>query len=233
MSQSESPARVGRYGVRAENRQDAIEKMVLSHPTLAPLYEPGERNDGKGGWVNAIRDQRESVYRLLFYLDRLPFAADYRGMEPHEVLYGDVHGDEPNYPRALFTMTGGVNLIPKDLPDPTFAAAVKTDSLEIVPLSYDRDMRTATLVKYGYGYICLYDGDADALRILDLQNYTEIFVIKDSQEVQVRHGETIIIGDGRYLKPFFLKYVVKQAEDKADDPAAAAMARLRGHNLGR
>ena len=98
--------------VAAKNRRDAVKKMISNHPTLSVLYRSGANDDGKAGWINAIRDQREPVYRLLFYLDRLPIGREFRDREPFEILYGDfVDDSEPNFPRALFTTTGGVNLL--------------------------------------------------------------------------------------------------------------------------
>ncbi len=217
----------GRYGVLAKNRREAISKLVAKFPLIRELYDEGPNRDGKGGWINAIKDQRESAYRVLFYLDRLPMAKEHQHVEPYEVLYGSVSdSDEPNYPRVLYTTTGGVNLIPADIPAESFSVAVKTDSLEIVPISFERDVRTDALLDSGYAYICVYDGEVDALRILDLRKFTEVYMIKERKEVQVRTEEDIIVGDARFVRPFFLKYRVKRSSQLTQDAKSAASKML-------
>ncbi|MEM8668988.1 MAG: hypothetical protein AAGG48_15815 [Planctomycetota bacterium] len=227
MNESESSAKRRRYGVLAENRREAIRKLVAKYPLIQELYDEGPHRDGKGGWVNAIKDQRESAYRVLFYLNRLPMATEYEESEPYEVLYGAVSdSDQPNYPRVLYTTTGGVNLDPADIPTESFSVAVKTDSLEIVPVTFDRDVRTNALIESGYAYICVYDADIDALRILDLKHFSEIYMIKERQEVQVRTEEDIIAGDATFVRPFFLKYRVKRAGELSHDAKQAAARML-------
>ena len=209
--------------VAAKNRRDAVKKMISNHPTLSVLYRSGANDDGKAGWINAIRDQREPVYRLLFYLDRLPIGREFRDREPFEILYGGfVDDSEPNFPRALFTTTGGVNLLRDDIPEAEFAGAVITDSLEIVPLSMEKDLRTEHLVRRGLGYVAAFDGERQGLRILNLKDFYEIFVDKEKREVQVRNEERIIVGDTRFVQPFFLRYVVKSAEYAGENPSEAA-----------
>ncbi len=212
-----------RQFVAAENRVQAIRKFKQKYPVLNDLYDPGPNQDGKAGWVNAIKDQHESAYRLIFYLDRLPLGKEHQDQEAYEIIFGQVgETDQPNYPRVLFTTTGAVNLVPDSIPDTPFPVAVKTDSLEIVPVAFDRDYLTAQLIKSGYAYVCLYDGEADALRILDLADYTEVMVVDHRREVQVRTEEEMVVGDATFIRPFFLKYRVKEIAS-ADDPKQAAI----------
>ena len=226
MPESDQTPKVRRYCVQAKNRREAVAKLVHKYPLLKELYQAGPNNDGKGGWVNAIKDQHQSAYRVLFYLDRLPLAAQCRDKEPYEILYGNVSdSDQPNYPRVLFTTTGGVNLVPDGLPESPFGTAIRTDSLEIVPVTFERDLRTASLVEQGYAYICLYDGEVDALRIIDLRDYTEIYMVEKRREVQVRTEEEMVIGDATFVHPFFLKYRVKDI-DEAVDPRDAVRRML-------
>jgi len=217
-----------RHGVLAKNRREAIGKLVKKYPILGELYDDGPNRDGKGGWINAIKDQRASAYRVLFYINRLPLADAYSDSEPYEVLYGSIsESDEPNYPRVLYTTTGGVNLVPSAIPADSFPVAVKTDSLEIVPVTFDRDVRTDALRESGYAYICVYDGTVDALQILDLREYTEVYMVRERQEVQVRTEEEIVVGDARFVRPFFLKYRVKKAAQftvNAKDAASQMLA---------
>lgn len=214
--------------VAAKNRREAIKKMTAEHPTLKSLYRAGTQDDGKAGWVNAIRDQREPVYRLLLYLDRMPISEEYRDREPFEMLFGQFADDQPNYQRALYTTTGGVNLLLGDLPDATFATALKTESLEIVPMSMDRDLKTVHLRERHYAYVCAFDENRQGLRVLNLEDYHEIFVLPDRQEIQVRSEEEIVVGDTRFVKPFFLKYGVKRATRDAVNPSDAARFLLDG-----
>lgn len=229
MNDSDAASKRGRYGVSAKNRREAIIKLVSKYPLIKELYDEGPNRDGKGGWINAIKDQREAAYRVLFYLDRLPMSAEHQDSEPYEILYGSVSdSDAPNYPRVLYTTTGGVNLDPADIPSESFSVAVKTESLEIVPVSFDRDVRTSALLDSGYAYICVYDGTLDALRILDLKKFSEIYMIKERQEVQVRTAEEIIVGDATFVRPFFLKYRVKRAGQTAESAKQAASKMLNG-----
>ena len=221
MPDPEQPARPQRDYVAAKNRRDAVKHLTSVNPMLKALYRAGSDDDGKAGWINAIRDQREPVYRLIFYLDRIPIAKDYRDQDAFELLFGDF-GDEPNFPRAVYTTTGGIALVRHDLPDVQFAAAIKTDSLEIVPLSMERDMRTTHLLDSGIAYICVYDAERQGLRILDLKEFHEVYVSKDNQEVQVRDEERIIVGDTRFVRAFFLRYSVKRAGDSSLNPSEAA-----------
>ena len=214
--------------VGAKNRREAISKLVATHPSLRSIYKAGPNDDGKAGWINAIRDQHDPAYRLLFYLDRLPIAPEYRETDQHELYFGvyNEHAD-PNYQRVLFTTTGGVNLLREDLPDPTFATALVTDSLEVVPLSMERDLRIEHLLKERLAYICAFDDTRHGMWILGLKDFHEIYVSKQKQEIQVRDEERIFVGDTRVLRPFFLRYVVKRADDPAKDPSEAA-GRLLG-----
>jgi hypothetical protein len=222
MLESDEQPRTRDY-VAAKNRRDAVKKMISNHPTLSVLYRSGTNDDGKAGWINAIRDQREPVYRLLFYLDRLPIGREFRNREPFEILYGDfVDDSEPNFPRALFTTTGGVNLLRDDIPDVDFATAVITNSLEIVPLSMERDLRTEHLIRRGLAYVAAFDHERQGLRLLNLRDFYEVFVSKEKREIQVRNEERIIVGDTRFVQPFFLRYVVKSAEFDGENPSEAA-----------
>src|SRR6056297_2609166 len=76
--------------VRAQSRRQAVARLLAKNPVLRELYDEGPNRDGKGGWVNAIKDQRTSAYRLIFYLHRLPLASEYKDQEPYEVLFGAV-----------------------------------------------------------------------------------------------------------------------------------------------
>ena len=137
MLESDDQPRTRDY-VAAKNRRDAVRKMIENHPTLKALYRCGSSDDGKAGWINAIRDQREPVYRLLFYLDRLPIAREYRDREAFEILYGDfVDNSEPNFPRALFTTTGGVNLLRDDLPEPEFSHGIQVSAICLGQCAFD------------------------------------------------------------------------------------------------
>lgn len=227
MTEAERSSTKIRDYVAAKNRREAVAKMISREPGLKPLYRGGPNDDGKAGWVNAIRDQREPVYRLLFYLDRLPIAAEYQDRESFELLYGTVIDDDhPNFPRALFTTTGGVNLVREDLPNAEFAAAVKTDSLEIVPVAMDKDLLVAHLLKRKLAYVCIFDDTRQGLRVLDLREFYEIFVNADKFEIQVRNEDRIVVGDTRLMRPFFLRYVIKKASWDANNPAEAASRML-------
>ena len=226
MSEGTDPNNVRDY-VAAKNRKDAISKLVAAHSTLRAIYKPGPQNDGKAGWVNAIRDQHDPAYRLLFYLDRLPVAEDYSATDVHELFFGpyDEYAD-PNYQRVLFTTTGGVSLLLQDLPDPTFATALLTDSLEVVPLSMDRDLRIQHLLENRFAYVCAFDEKRDGMWILNLKDFHEIYVSRQAKEIQVRDEERIFVGDTSVMQPFLLRYVVKKSDDRAIDSRTAASDRL-------
>ena len=221
------PTNVRDY-VAAKNRREAMSRIVAAHPSIQSIYRPGPSDDGKAGWINAIRDQHSPAYRLLFYLDRLPIAQDFREMDLHELFFGeyDEHA-EPNFQRVLFTTTGGVNLLRGELPDATFATALSTDSLEVVPLSMERDLRIAHLLKENLAYICAFDGERQGLWILSLKDFHEIYVSKEKREIQVRDEERIIVGDTRILRPFLLRYVTKRAGHDSANPSEAAGRILR------
>jgi hypothetical protein len=216
--------------VAAANRRDAMSKLVAAHPTLRSIYQSGPQNDGKAGWVNAIRDQHDPAYRLLFYLDRLPIAEDYGDIDVHELFFGayDEYAD-PNYQRVLFTTTGGVNLLLQDLPDATFGTALVTHSLEVVPLSMDRDLRIEHLLKDRFAYVCAFDETRNGMWILPLKDFHEIYVSRENKEIQVRDEERIFVGDTTIMQPFLLRYVVKKADDRAIDSRTAANQRLSGY----
>ncbi|WP_442511792.1 hypothetical protein SH528x_003537 [Novipirellula sp. SH528] len=207
----------------AKNRREAVKKLIEGNPTLKELYDPGPNDDGKGGWVNAIKDQRGQVYRLLFYIDRLPLGIECEDKESYEILYGEIgENDAPNFPRALFTTTGAINLMRDSIPGPPFAHAIKTNSLEIVPFELERDLLTAPLLKRGVAYVCAFDEKEQGLRILDLREYSEIYCSKGQQEIQVRNEESVIVGDTKLVRAFYLKYIVRRAEPEAIDPRDAA-----------
>ncbi|TWU38732.1 hypothetical protein Q31b_38100 [Novipirellula aureliae] len=212
-----------RNDVEAKNRREAVKKLIEGNPTLKELYDPGPNDDGKGGWVNAIKDQHRQVYRLLFYIDRLPLGIEWKDKESYEILYGEIgENDEPNFPRALFTTTGAINLMRDSIPGPPFAIAINTNSLEIVPFELEGDLLTAPLLKRGIAYVCAFDGKEQGLRILDLREYSEIYCSKDQQEIQVRNENTVIVGDTKLVRAFYLKYIVRRAEPEAIDPRDAA-----------
>ena len=227
MSEGTEPNNHARDYVAAANRRDAMSKLVAAHPTLRAIYKPGPQNDGKAGWVNAIRDQHDPAYRLLFYLDRLTLAEECRDADIHELFFGayDEYAD-PNYQRVLFTTTGGVNLLLQDLPDPTFGTALVTESLEVVPLSMDRDLRIEHLVKDQFAYICAFDETRNGMWILALKDFHEIYVSRKNKEIQVRDEERIFVGDTSVMQPFLLRYVVKKADGRAVDSRTAANDRL-------
>lgn len=211
----------------AKNRREAMSRMIAAHPTLRTLYKDGPQDDGKAGWVNAIRDQHDPAYRLLFYLDRLTIAAAHRQVDLHELYFGayDEYAD-PNFQRVLFTTTGGVNLLREDLPDASFAAALATDSLEVVPLSMERDLRIAHLLAEHYAYICAFDEERQGLWILSLKDFHEIYVSREKCEIQVRDEERIIVGDTRVMRPFLLRYVFKRADRGFENSSDAAKSML-------
>ena len=217
--------------VAAKSRNEAVQKMIVSHSLLKPLYSAGKNNDGKGGWVNAIRDQHGNVYRLLFYIDKLELAPEYRDHETYEVLYGEIkEGDEePNFPRALYTTTGAINLMRNGLPHEEIVNAIIQGILQIVPLKLGRDVLTERLRNTGAAYIAIYDRDGEGLRFLDLRDYYEIYDSRKEEEIQVRNEDEILIGDTRWVRPFLLKYAVI-GHDPTKSDAAAAADRLLGND---
>ena len=128
MYESDQKKSIRNY-VAAKNRRDGVKKLIEGNPTLKGLYDPGPNDDGKGGWINAIKDQHGQVYRLLFYIDRLPLGIECEDKESYEILYGEIgENDEPNFPRALFTTTGGINLMRDSIPGTEFSTAIQTTS---------------------------------------------------------------------------------------------------------
>lgn len=213
--------------VKAADRKQAVRLMILSDPLLSSLYAEGKNKDGKDGWVNAIRDQSGAVYRLLFYVDRLQVAPEYRDNETYEILYGSVSDhEEPNYPRALFTTTGAINLMRDGIPGPRFVDALKRGILEIVPYALGRDIKTEHLRKDGYAYLCIYDRDGQGIRVLDLLEYLIVYDNRASDEIQVHQEEQLVIGDTRFVRPFLLKYT-RGIEEERQSSASAAEAMLK------
>ncbi|WP_182870714.1 hypothetical protein [Stieleria mannarensis] len=213
--------------VKAENRRDAVRRMILPDPLLAALYAEGESKDGKQGWVNAIRDQSGAVYRLLFYIDKLQVAPEFRDLEMYELLYGAVTDhQELNYPRALFTTTGAINLMRDGIPSQRFVDAVQRGILQIVPYTLGRDIKTAHLRENGYAYLCIYDRDGQGIRVLNLLDYLMVYDHRAAEEIQVHQEEELVIGDTRFVRPFLLKYA---QGDKAasQDTASVAEQMLR------
>ena len=195
--------------VQAANRREAVKRMIAPDPLLNLLYQEGPNRDGKGGWVNLIRDQHDQAYRLLFYLDRIPLTAEFSDREPYEVLYGEIDpsSDQVNFPRALFTTTGAVNLMRDGIPDEHFVRLLSKELFQMEPCPLDRDILVRHLWDRGFLYVCVYDKEAEGLRILDLQNYSEIYSVPSRDEVQVRNEEEIVLGDTSELRPFLLKLV--------------------------
>ena len=120
--------------VRAKNRRSAVAHMIAKDPILSQLYDEGPNNDGKGGWVNMIRDQHGQAYRLLFYLDRIRLSKKHTDKESYEVIYGEIdpHREEPNFPRALYTTSGAVNLMHDGLPpEPTWRGSFRRSARSV------------------------------------------------------------------------------------------------------
>jgi hypothetical protein len=215
--------------VKAENRKDAVRRMIRPNPLLSALYVEGKNQDGKDGWVNAIRDQGGKVYRLLFYIDKLPVAPEFSGMEAYEVLYGSVEEQaELNYPRALFTTTGAINLMRDGIPGERFVNAVRQGILEIVPHKLGRDVKTEWLRESGYAYMCVYDRDGQGIRILDLLDYLMVYDHRPREEIQVHQEEELVIGDTRFVRPFLLKYA-RRGGNESQGTSSAAEQMLRNH----
>ncbi|MEO1526430.1 MAG: hypothetical protein AAFX06_13415 [Planctomycetota bacterium] len=209
--------------VRAENRADAVRKMILPDPLLNALYVNGPNKDGKEGWVNAIRDQNSPAYRLLFYVDRIPVADEFESMETYEVLYGEVkEHEEVNFPRVLFTTTGAINLMRDGIPSSRFVVALKKGILEITPYKLGRDVKTEALRNSGSAYLCIYDRDGEGIRILDLLDYLMVYDDRKNEEIQVHTEDELVVGDTRFVRPFLLRYSKKIAVEKefADTTAA-------------
>lgn len=210
--------------VKAENRREAVNKMIVPDPLLNALYDDGPNKDGKGGWINMIRDQHDQAYRLLFYLDRISLAEDYEDREPYEVLYGEIdpQSDAVNFPRALYTTTGAVNLMRDGIPSPQFVSILKRGHFVIEPFEQSRDILVKHLVEKGCLFVCIYDKEAEGLRILDLKDYSEIYFVPQRDEIQVRNEEEIVLGATNELRPFVLRIGVKrdldtnQASQEAD-----------------
>jgi hypothetical protein len=204
--------------VRANNRREAVARMISKDPILRELYDEGPNRDGKGGWVNMIRDQHEKAYRLLFYLDRIRLAKAHADKEPYEVIYGEIdpNREEPNFPRALYTTSGAVNLMRGGLPGDPFVRLLKLDQFEIEPLSQKRDLVVSRLWDRGCVYVCIYDKEREALRILDLREYSEIYFVQQRKEIQVRNENDIIIGDMTDLRPFLLRLSTAAQEDEKE-----------------
>jgi len=124
-------------------------------------------------------------------------------------------------------MTGAVNLIPDALLEKKFAVGVKTDCIEIVPVPMNRDFRVAPLIKDGCAYICLYDSAVDALQILDLNHWSEIYTVQQRREVQVRTSEEMVVGDATFVRPFFLRLRKRRFKSGAASPREAANEMLK------
>lgn len=194
--------------IKADNRRNAVNKMIAADPLLSQLYDDGPNHDGKAGWVNAIRDQNnKDAYHLLFYIDRIPMSDQYRELDQYEVLYGSVkEHEEVNWPRVLFTTTGAVNLMRDGLPGQRFIDALQKGILEIVPFKLGRDVKTRSLRESGSAYLGLYDREGQGIRILDLLDYSMVYDSRNNEEVQVHHEEEIVVGDTRFVQPFLMRY---------------------------
>ena len=215
--------------VKAENRNQAVRRMITPDPLSSSLYIEGEKKDGKEGWVNAIRDQSGKAYRLLFYVDKLPMAPEFRDQEPYEVLFGAVNEQsEPNYPRVLFTTTGAINLMRDGIPGKRFVESLQRRILEIVPYRLGQDIRVEHLRKSGYAYICVYDRDGQGIRVLDLTEYGMVYDNRATEEIQVHQEHELVIGDTRFVHPFLLKYKLSPEEERLSSTSAAD-AMLKEH----
>lgn len=210
--------------VKAETRAEAVQKMIIPDPLLSQLYDAGPAKDGKAGWVNAIKDQFGGAYRLLFYIDKLRLAPEFSDREPYEVLYGEI-GDAdapPNFPRALYTTTGAINLMRDGVPSERFVLDLLRSALEIVPWETGRDIQIKNLIKQGYAYICVYDRDGQGIRALDLNEYFEIFNTPELNEIQVHNADEVVIGDTQFVRPFLIRYAPGPMEEAAESAADAA-----------
>ena len=213
--------------VKAQDRKDAVRRMILPDPLLSKLYDEGKQKDGKSGWVNAIRDQSGAAYRLLFYIDKMPLAKDYSELEPYEVLYGAItDSDEVNYPRALYTTTGAINLMRDGIPGKRFVDALLRGILEIVPYELGRDIKAEHLRESGYAYICIYDRDGQGIRILDLLDYLMVYDNRRTDEIQVHQEHELVVGDTKFVRPFLLRYAVS-SESSSESTRGIADAALK------
>lgn len=219
---SEGSNAKARSFVKAKNRIEAVNKMIVPDPLLRLLYEPGPNKDGKGGWVNMIRDQHDQAYRLLFYLDRIPLAKACGDLEAYEVLYGEIdpNSDKLNFPRALYTTTGAVNLMRDGIPDEHFVNLLRREAFEIEPFRHEQDLLVKHLSERGCLYVCVYDKEAEGLRILDLKKFFEIYFVPERNEIQVRNEEEIVLGDTSDLRAFVLKIAPGRGGDSEFDQAA-------------
>jgi len=200
--------------VAAENRRQAVERMIKPHPQLSRLYSEGPAKDGKGGWVNMIRDQHGQAYRLLFYLDRIRLAATCGDKEPYEVIFGEIdpNSEVPNFPRALYTTTGATNLMGDGIPEDPFVDLLALGQFEIEPFTLERDVETKHLWQKGLVYLCIYDKEGEGLRILDLREYLMLYLVSKRNEIQVHSEEVVQVGDTTLVQPFFL--VLKPKTDR-------------------
>ncbi len=205
--------------VRAKNRSQAVARMIAKDPILSKLYDDGPNHDGKSGWVNMIRDQHSQAYRLLFYLDRIRISKKYADKEPYEVIYGEIdpNREEPNFPRALYTTSGAVNLMLGGLPGDPFVQLLMLDQFEIEPLSQERDLVVSRLWDRGCVYVCIYDKEREALRILDLREYSEIYFVPQRKEIQVRNEDEVIVGDMTDVRPFLLRLATDHQDESESD----------------
>ncbi|MFK8111637.1 MAG: hypothetical protein AB8B91_05530 [Rubripirellula sp.] len=215
---SNVPNSKARSFVKAANRREAVAKMIKPDPILDALYEDGPNKDGKGGWINMIRDQHDQAYRLLFYLDRMQLAKAYDDQEPYAVLYGEIDPDSDtvNFPRALYTTTGAVNLMRDGIPGAQFVKMLQRGHFEIEPFEDERDILVKHLLERGCLYACVYDKEAEGLRILDLQEYSEIYFVPSRNEIQVRNEEEIVLGETNELRPFVLKLAPRRDDSDSE-----------------
>ena len=199
------PPKRNKSFIIAKSREEAVARMIHTDPQLSVLYQSGKNSDGKGGWVNAIREQSANFYRLLFYLYRMPIRIEGECTELYELLFKTVsENDEPNFLRANFTMTGAVNLMRNGLPEDNFVEALTNEALVVCPLEAGRDVLVERLRDQGALYIGIYDREHEGLRILDLKLYSEIYDIPKDNEVQVRNEDEVVLGDTQYMRPFLL-----------------------------
>ncbi|MEZ6092353.1 MAG: hypothetical protein R3C05_30990 [Pirellulaceae bacterium] len=227
MSQGQSSK--SRSFVKAASRSEAVAKMIRADPILTELYSDGPNKDGKGGWVNMIADQHGGAYRLLFYLDRIRIAPEFSDLEPYEVVFGkiDPDSDEPNFPRAVYTTTGAVNLMRDGIPNATFVRLLKLGQFEIHPCSMEKDLLVTHLRDRGYVAVCIYDKEGEGLRIMDLKDYSEIYFVRERNEIQVRNEHDIEVGDTTDVRPFYLKLAATRGEQVFNNPAEKAASLIK------
>ena len=224
MSENESKSPSLSY-VRAENRVQAVKKMILPDPLLKALYVDGAKK-GRQRKVGSMPSATKTAlaYRLLFYVDRIPIADEFRSMETYEVLYGSVKEyEEVNFPRVLFTTTGAINLMRDGIPSARFVAALRKGILEITPYKLGHDVKTEALRKSGSAYLCIYDRDGEGIRVLDLLDYLMVYDDRNNEEIQVHTEDELVVGDTRFVRPFLLRYSknVPVEREFADTTAAA------------